>query len=297
MSVPCPPPSTSGTAYSYHLLRAASERFQTTPGALDRERLAQVEHQARRTFDLESLVLSSPEARDTLIPEQRLDEAVLAIRQRYPDEESFLADLTTSGLDATTLRQALQRELIFDAVMQQVGARAEPIGEVDERLFHELHRDRFTTPERRTARHILITINDDFAENRRAAALARIEAVAAKLDGHAQRFGTLARQCSECPTATEDGRLGAVPRGQLYPELDSVLFTLTEGQISGVLESELGFHLLLCERIEPGTSIEFDQARAKIHSVIAARRRLDYQKTWLAELRQPAPLPQENPQE
>ncbi|MBK5964412.1 nitrogen fixation protein NifM [Thiocystis minor] len=283
----CPPPSTPPRAeYRYHLLRAASERFQTAPGALDADRLAQAERQARQTFDLESLVLSSPEARDTLIPEARLDEAVLAIRQRYPDEDSFLADLTTNGLDAVTLRQSLQRELVFDAVMAQVGARAEPVSELDEQLFHELHRERFITPELRTARHILITVNDDFAENRREVALARIDAVAAQLKGQAQRFGALARQCSECPTATQDGSLGAVPRGQLYPALDSALFALAEGEISDVLESEIGFHLLLCERIEAGAEVGFEQARAKIHAVIVARRRLDRQKAWLAELRQ-----------
>ncbi len=171
------------------------------------------------------------------------------------------------------------------------------MSEVDERLFFELHRERFTTPERRAARHILITINDDFAENRRAMAQSRIEEVAAKLDGHAQRFGKLARQYSECPTATQEGQLGTVPRGQLYPELDATLFTLMEGQISGVVESEIGFHLLLCERIEPAAAVGFDEARAKIRSVLDARRRLDTQKTWLATLRQPAPLPQGNIQE
>ncbi|WP_295408761.1 nitrogen fixation protein NifM [uncultured Thiocystis sp.] len=286
MNAPPPRPTPPLAEYRYHLLRAASERFQTTPGALDAERLAQAERQARRTFELESLVLSSPEARDILIPESRLDEAVLAIRQRYPDEDRFLADLTANGLDAATLRRSLQRELVFDAVMQQVGTRAEPVSELDEQLFHELHRERFITPERRAARHILITVNDDFADNRREAALARIATVAAQLKGQAQRFGALARQYSECPTATEEGRLGAVTRGQLYPELDTALFLLAEGEISGVLESEIGFHLLLCERIEPGVEIGFKQARAKIHSVIAARRRLNRQKSWLAELRQ-----------
>jgi peptidyl-prolyl cis-trans isomerase C len=275
--------------YRYHLLRAASERFQTSPGALNAQQMAQVERQARRTFELESRVLSSPEARDTLIPERRLDESVLEIRQRYPDADSFLADLKTNGLDATTLRQALQRELIFDAVMQRVGARAAAVSEVDERLFHELHHDRFSTPEQRVARHILITINDSFDENRREAALARIEGIAAKLADHGQRFGKLACQHSECPTAMNEGRLGVVPRGQLYPELDAVLFTLAEGQISGVVESALGFHLLLCERIEPAAPIAFEQVQARIHAILESRQRLDCQKTWLAELRQPAP--------
>ncbi len=272
--------------YRYHLLRAASERFQTPPGALNVEQLAQAERQAGQTFALETLVLASPEARDTMIPDARLDESVNLIRQRYPDEETFLADLAQSGLDESTLRQALQRELIFDAVMQRIGARAAPVTEVDEQLFYELHRDRFTTPERRTARHLLITINDEFADNRRDVARARIERIAAQLNGRADRFGQLARAHSECPTAMDEGRLGTVPRGQLFPELDAALFALDEGRVSGVLESELGFHLLLCERIEAATSITFDQARTKIRTIIETRRQRDSQRAWIAGLDQ-----------
>lgn len=272
--------------YRYHLLRAASERFQTPPGALNAEQLAQAERQASQTFALETLVLASPEARDTMIPNARIDASVQTIRQRYPDQDTFLADLAQSGLDEPTLRQALQRELIFDAVMQQIGARAAPVTEIDEQLFYELHRDRFMTPERRTARHLLITINDDFADNRRDVARARIERIAEELHGQAERFGQLARAHSECPTAMEEGRLGTLPRGQLFPELDAALFALDAGRISGVLESELGFHLLLCEHIEAATSVAFDQARAKIRAVIESRRRQDGQKTWIAALRQ-----------
>jgi peptidyl-prolyl cis-trans isomerase C len=288
MTKPPAHPSERRPEYSYHLLRAASERFQTAPNALTAEQRALVERQARQTFDLESLVLSSPEARDTPIPEQRLDEAVGEIRQRYPDDGTFRVDLASNGLDETTLRQALHRELIFDAVMQRIGTHAEAVTVVDERLFYELHHERFVTPERRTVRHILITIQDEPPDNRRAAALARIERVAADLSGQPEHFGALARQYSECPTAMEDGKLGTVPHGRLFPELDAVLFALDEGQISGVVESELGFHLLLCEEIEPSASVTFEQARHKIRAALDARRRRDCQKAWLAKVREEA---------
>lgn len=271
--------------YAYHLLRVATERFQTLPGGLTPEQRGQAEHQARQTFALESLVLSSPEARDTLVPEQRLEEALREVRQRYADQDTFQADLAENGLDEQTLRRALQRELIFDAVMQRVGAGGEAITEVDERLFYEFHQERFASPERRTVRHILVTINDDFAENRRDAALARIERIAAELGGRPDDFGALARRHSECPTAMEDGRLGTVARGTLFPALDTALFALRAGEISAILESELGFHLLWCEAVEPSVAVTFEQARPKIHAALDARRRHERQKTWIARLR------------
>jgi peptidyl-prolyl cis-trans isomerase C len=271
--------------YRYHLLRAAIERFQCDLVSLDARRMAEVESQARRTFDLESLVLSSCEALDAVVPEQRIEDALGELRGRYPDTDDFEEDMARNGLDEDTMRRALLRELTFDAVMQRVGSYAEPITEVDERLFYELHRERFLTPEHRAARHILITVNDDYPENTRDASRARIDRIAADLKGHTERFGELARRHSECPTATEDGNLGRVRPGQLFPQLDKGLFGLQAGEMSGPLESDIGFHLLLCERIEPERSVDFEQARAKIRSALEQRRRREAQKDWIASLR------------
>ena len=277
--------------YRYHLLRAAQERYQRNPSALDLDQRAQARLQADKTFDLEDLVLGAPEASGLVISETQLDAALAEIAGRYPDPALFAEDLARNGLDEAVLRRALRRELAFDAVMAKVAARAPSIGDLDLRLFYELHRDRFTRPERRTVRQILITVNDDFVENRAAEALARLERLAERLVGRAQRFGVLARRHSECPSAMEDGRLGTVARGQLYPELDAALFALAEGEVSGVVGSELGFHLLWCEKIHPALSLPFNRVRDQVREVCEGRQRRNCQKAWVAQLRQSAEAP------
>jgi peptidyl-prolyl cis-trans isomerase C len=274
--------------FRYHLLRAALGLFKRSPSGLDADQLVQARNQAATTFDLEAMVLAAPEAGGLIIPSQQLDEAVAEVAGRYPDADAFAEDLADNGLDEAVLRHALRREFLFDAVMQRVGARRPAVSDLDERLFYELHRERFTYPERRTARHILITVNEDFAENHRAAARARIEQLASRLGGRPHRFGGLAGRYSECPTALEDGRLGTVIRGQLYPELDAALFGLGEGEVSGVVSSELGFHLLLCEKIHRGHTVPFSKARGQIRQLLEERRRRDCQKAWLAKLRESA---------
>jgi peptidyl-prolyl cis-trans isomerase C len=273
--------------YRYHLLRAAQERFQRNPSSLDPNQFVQASRQAGKTFDLEGLVLDAPEARGLVISEAQLDAALEEIAGRYPDPALFAEDLAHNGLDKMMLRRVLYRELAFDAVMARVGARAPSIGDLDLRLFYELHRERFTQPERRTVRQILFTVNDAFAENRAAEALARCERLADRLAGRVQRFGALARRHSECPSAMEDGRLGTLPRGQLYPELDAALFALKEGEVSGVVGSELGFHLLWCEKIHPGIGRPFNKVRDQVREIVEGRRRRNCQKAWIAELRRP----------
>jgi peptidyl-prolyl cis-trans isomerase C len=277
-------------AYRYHLLRAASERFGLAPAALSTAQLAEASRQAERTMELEGLVLGSAEAGRSPVPGSRVEAALAELRSRYPDPQGFDSDLADNGLTIETLNLALERELRFDAVMQRVGERGAAVDEIELRLFYELHRERFTAPERRTARHLLITVNDAFPENRREAALLRIERLAEKLTGRpaarVPRFAALARKHSECPTAMEDGRLGEVVRGQLYPELDACLFRLVEGEVGGPVETEMGFHLIYCERIQRARTQPFAKVRGSIHDMLAERRRRNCQKAWLAELRQ-----------
>ena len=89
----------------------------------------------------------------------------------------------------------------------------------------------------------------------------------------------------------EDGRLGTVARGQLYPELDAALFALAEGEVSGVVGSELGFHLLWCEKIHPALSLPFNRVRDQVREVCEGRQRRNCQKAWIAQLRQSAEAP------
>jgi peptidyl-prolyl cis-trans isomerase C len=269
----------------YHLLRAALNAGKPNLGSLSAEELQALEPKAHQSQALESLVLSSPEAADTPIPESRIEQAVKEVRGRYESTEDFIADLAGNGLDEATLRSALQRELIFDGVMQRVASRRQPITEVDERLFFEMHRERFTQPEQRTARHILITINDDYAENSREVARARIDKVHAELGGDTKGFAALARRHSECPTAMQEGQLGPIKRGQLFPSLDQVLFALPAGGISEPVESDLGFHILWCERIQPERAVDFAQAQARIRKALEERAARDCQRRWIAELK------------
>jgi peptidyl-prolyl cis-trans isomerase C len=169
--------------------------------------------------------------------------------------------------------------------MRTVSSNRPTVTEIDERLFFQLHKERFAGPERRTARHILITVNDQFEENRRDLARSRIVRLADKLDGRPNRFPSLARKHSECPTAMGDGRLGTLRRGQLYPELDAVLFSLPEGGISGPMESDMGFHLLWCERIHRGVELPFSKVRPRIRQLLEDRAGRNCQKAWISALR------------
>ncbi|MGB0723713.1 MAG: nitrogen fixation protein NifM [Gammaproteobacteria bacterium] len=290
-----PPPESSPASHPraedspiwrYHLLRAALNLYQRGPGDLNGEERQQADSMARRSVMLESLALSSDEARAMPLPERQIDQALAEVRGQYEAEDDFLADLARNGLDTAGMREALDRELRFNAVMDRVSARSAKINDLDVQLYYQLHRDRFSRPEQRTARQILITINDDFAENTRAAALSRAEAIATRLQKKPKRFEEQAYKHSECPTATQGGLLGTVKQGTLFPELDAVLFQMKAGEVSDVIETELGFHVLYCEAITPEGAPSYGEVADAIRERLAERQRKICQRAWLSSLAQ-----------
>lgn len=276
------------TELCYIALRTALAKYKRALPDLNATEMAEIIASAQREHQVHNLVLASPRAAAVVITEVRLNQAIAEIQDRYSDSEAFKTDLKRNGLNADSLQSALRRELHVETVLEHVATEAKPVTDSEIEAFYTTHRASFDLPETRTARQILITINADYAENTRETAQQRINTLAGELKQHSERFSTLAEQHSECPTAIEGGLLGRVKPQQLYPELDAVLFALPEGEISAVVESELGFHLLYCEQIHPSKNYSLEQVRHRIQQTLEQQHRQQHQMAWLRSLQNSA---------
>lgn len=267
--------------FHYHLLRHALDQFQKIPSQLEPSEFQQVEAKAERSFALESRALRSPEASRVMIEEAQVEQALQQVAERYADHFAFLADLQANQLDETSLRNALHRELLFDALLRKIAADCPAtVNDAEVEKYFREHPEKFNLPEKRAARHILITINSEYPENTRAEVQRRIEELSAELDRGVD-FAELAKRFSECPTALQGGQLGEVAPGQLFPQLDAQLFALAENTHGPVVESEVGLHLVKCEKILPARQVTWEQAAPRIRQQLMLQRQRACQKSWL----------------
>lgn len=273
---------------AYLELKTAQSLFEKPLAELMPGERAKVRSLADKQFQLEERVLRSAEARDAVVPPSSLDDAVAEIRKRYAEDDDFQADLARIGLDQVSFMAALERELKVDAILEKVGTRAADVSDVDVDLYYHYHPEQFRRPETRRARHILVTVNPALPDNDPEVARQRIDAIAARLAKDPKRFEEQALKHSECPTALHGGLIGDVPAGQLYAELDAVLFRMVAGQLSGVVESPLGYHLVLCEAITPAGTLTQAQAREPIRRMLEERRKRICQQAWIKQLGQAA---------
>lgn len=268
----------------YTLLRAALALFEKSTSQLSPEELTRVEIQAKNEFTLETRVLNSPEAAAVIVPDKEVELAFAEIRGRFDNEADFENLLAMNTLTVETLKAALFRQCKVNTILELVSKNLPEVSDVEIGLYYHSHPEKFYCPEQRAARHILISINPEYPENTRENALQRIEEIAEKLKRKPKKFADLALKNSECPTAFNGGELGTVIAGKLYPELDVALFSLKENEISGVVETEIGFHLIQCTKISHAETMSLKKATPKIRQLMQERQRRICQKEWLANL-------------
>lgn len=268
----------------YLTVKLARELYRKPPQALAEAEQAHVATVAARQLKIEARILAAPEAAGVVLPEAAVERMLVEIRSRYVDRAEFEADLAAAGLGETELRAAVGRDLKVEAVLEQVASQSTPVTDTDVEIFYLMHKERFRRPEMRRLRHILVTINDGLPGSERAAARAKIEAIRARLLKVPERFEEQAIKHSECPTAMQGGLLGRMPRGQLYAELEPAAFALAAGELSAVVESPLGFHLLRCDAAEPAAPVPLGEVRERVREHLADSRRRQAQKAWIAGL-------------
>jgi len=271
-------------ARAFQIFRAALTRFRCPPDRLDAAQRKSLERLAEKALDLELRVLCTPRAAAVQISEYRIREAVQEAETQCGGEEAFASALAAAGLDRTGFAAGVARELTFDGAMRRAAADAEEPTAEAVRSFFEKNTERFRVPETRTVRHILITINPDFPENSREAAKRRIGEIAGLLDSTTDTFAAVAKAHSECPTALEGGLVGTVARGSLYAEIEAAVFAASPGEVSGPVETDMGFHLVLCEAVREGRSRAFFEVETEIREHLAKTARSAAQRTWLASL-------------
>ena len=265
----------------YRTLRIAGEQFGKAPSELNAGEIQQLQRIAANEQGIEQLVLNSEEARHVSVPDNQVSAALDQIKQRYENNEQFLEALTHNGLDEDDIRDGLKRELRVEAVMDLIASRAVRVDETEATMYYYLNQDKFKKPETRSARHILITVNDAYAENSRDAAHQRLTTIADRIGWAPHRFSEQAQKHSECPSGMHGGVLGELKAGVLYPQLDKALFEMAEGEIRGPLESDIGWHLLLCEKIDKERIMPVDEVLPRLQEELQHRQNKREQKLWL----------------
>lgn len=151
------------------------------------------------------------------------------------------------------------------------------VTQADLQRYYNQHQDEYRVPEEVKVRHILIKTpppgpNGKPDEQAVAAARAKAEDMLKKLKAGGN-FAELAKKYSEDPgSAKQGGELGWITRGRTVPEFEKAAFSLPKGEISGLVQTSFGFHIIQVEDKQQAHMKTLDEVKAQIEPVVAAEK-------------------------
>jgi len=149
------------------------------------------------------------------------------------------------------------------------------------------HSDEYKKPERVQARHILVRF-DSSKQADRQTSLSKIDEIRSKIIDGAD-FADEAAAHSDCPSGKKAaGSLGWISRGMTIPEFDKVVFSMKVGELSEVIETPLGFHLINKTAHEKAGEPDFDDVRDRIRDFLRHAKRGEALTSYVNELKQKA---------
>jgi peptidyl-prolyl cis-trans isomerase D len=130
--------------------------------------------------------------------------------------------------------------------------------------FYDQNRDKFQGDEQRQASHILIGFGVNATDEDKLKAKEKADEIEAQLKANPKRFEELATKFSQDPgSATKGGSLGSFGRGSMVKPFEDAVFSMSVGDISDVVESEFGYHIIRLDGVT-GTSSDFGSLKAQI---------------------------------
>ncbi len=196
----------------------------------------------RASKDMKSMLKTlNPQGKEDILNEM-IDDKLFAVdaQKRKLDKDPKIQEAIQDAIDGVLAEALIQEEVS-----------SLNLGEIGLKRFYQDNADIFRRPDRIRARHI-ITLTQPEAQ----AALDRVK--------NGEDFQIVASEVNIDATKSKGGDLGLVPRGIMVKPFEDALFSLEEGQVSGIVKTSFGFHIIKVEEIDKGQLKPFNTVKEEV---------------------------------
>ncbi len=201
------------------------------------------------------------------IEEAAINEQLNTIKKRFPNEDDFKKALLKTNLSEADFRTQIRREMAVRQLIDKQFVEKTTVSDKEAKSFYDSHPDDFKKPEMVKANHILIKTEPKADDSQKAEARKKIEDIQNRLK-KGEDFASLAKEFSQCPSSANGGDLGYFTQGQMVKPFADAAFALAPGEVSSIVETKFGYHLIKSIDKKPATSIAYEDIKEKIQKYL-----------------------------
>jgi peptidyl-prolyl cis-trans isomerase C len=209
------------------------------------------------------------------------------LKDQYPSENEFSAALASTNISPASLRAQVERTLSIQKIIDSQFASKTSIDDKEIWSYYDKNRAAFRQPEQVKASQILVKVDPKWDEAKKSAARKKIDEIRAKLK-QGQDFESLARTYSEDPSGARGGDLGYIRTGQTMKPFEEALFALKPGEVSDVVETSLGYHLIKSSDRKPETTVPFEKVKDQLRALLKQEKGRQEANAYIAKAREKA---------
>jgi peptidyl-prolyl cis-trans isomerase C len=228
-------------------------------------------------------------ARNLTVADAEVEANLAQMRKQFPNEAEFQKALSARGMTLDKLRTDAKIDMAINKMMETELANQPEATDAQVREFYDKNPDKFKQDETVRASHILIPVDAKADEATKKTARAKAEGLAKQAKSGAD-FAKLAKENSSDGSAANGGDLNFMSRGQTVAPFDKALFSMQPGQISDVVETEFGFHVIKVTEKKPATTVPFEQVSPRIRDFLTEQQKQEKAQAFIEGLKKKAQI-------
>jgi peptidyl-prolyl cis-trans isomerase C len=214
------------------------------------------------------LLAQESAARKVTITDAELDGRIAQVRSQFPNEQAFTAALAERQMTPDKLKSEFRQQMLAMKLVDTEVGPTVSVTEANVAEFYQKNPDKFQEPEAIHVAHILIRLPEKPDDAAKTKARTEADGILARLKKGAD-FAALAKQYSQDQgSAANGGDLGFVPKGQTAPAFEQAAFALKPGQMSGVVESPFGFHIIKAVAYRAGRTVPLQEVKPQVEQFL-----------------------------
>jgi peptidyl-prolyl cis-trans isomerase C len=232
-----------------------------------------------------TLLSQEAKARKVVATDTEVEERLKQMQQQFPNEEAFKKALAERNMTIDRLRSDTRNDLVISKMMDAEVSTTPGASDAEAKDFYEKNPDKFKQPEQVRASHILIRVDENADAAAKQKALARIQALLKRAKA-GEDFAALAKQNSQDGSAAQGGDLNYFGRGQMVPAFDEAAFKLKPGEISDVVTTQFGYHIIKVTDHKDASTVPLEQVSDRVKQFLSGQKKQEKADQFITGLKE-----------